>query len=405
MPQRGFNTGRWTMQEFQELSCHAKLLWIYLGNNDHCNHAALYRISLTTIHNETKIPEAELPALFEELKSDVVWHPDIHTVWVKSFLQEQSLGPLFMRGVSRILEAADPQLVTPYLEHNRSMGIQIPMVNGKGLETLSKPLEEGLPTVSKPRRQDKTRQDLSVLSLGDVSITDNVSYSLFSEHLFSLVESELASLPAGVDKLVQHESMKQKLAEVGIAQGFQSRSEYTTPHGRIDICWLKGEAIVAAFEIDRVNARARSVEKLRGLGLAHAYVVSRVTPPKLIALGEILTDKDHAEKVAEVFNQICAAILPRVVHLKGTAREKEVAARWREHPDLQWWQEYFRKVVASPLLSGQKNGWNATFDWLIEPKNMIKVVEGNYDGGSSTGPSARSLPNGEALKKGWGKPP
>jgi hypothetical protein len=293
------------MQEFQELSCHAKLLWIYLGNNDHCNHAALYKISLTTIHNETKIPETELPALFTELESDVEWYPDIHTVWVKSFLQEQSLGPLFMRGVSRILQAADPQLVAGYLAYNRSMGIMIPMdgLNGKGLETLPKPLEEGLPTVSKPRRQDKTRQDLSVLSCSP-PITDNVSSS-----------------------------------DSGNGRG---ESERGTPRG-----------------------------------------------------------PETAQSVADLFNQICGNMLPTVQHLKGTARLNKVMARWKEHPDLEWWGTYFRKVIASPLLSGQKDGWKASFDWLLEPKNMIKVVEGNYDGGTSTGPSAKSLPTGEALKKGW----
>ena len=39
----------------------------------------------------------------------------------------------------------------------------------------------------------------------------------------------------------------------------------------------------------------------------------------------------------------------------------------------------FSKIPASDFLSGRKNGWSATFDWIIKPSNFIKVYEGNYD--------------------------
>ncbi|MGN1105667.1 MAG: hypothetical protein ACI4RH_03385 [Huintestinicola sp.] len=36
-------------------------------------------------------------------------------------------------------------------------------------------------------------------------------------------------------------------------------------------------------------------------------------------------------------------------------------------------------TVSSPFLCGENGrNWTANFDWLIEPGNMIKVLEGNY---------------------------
>jgi len=44
-------------------------------------------------------------------------------------------------------------------------------------------------------------------------------------------------------------------------------------------------------------------------------------------------------------------------------------------------KEIFEKMEASSFLKGDnRNGWMATFDWVISsPNNWIKVLEGNYD--------------------------
>lgn len=38
-----------------------------------------------------------------------------------------------------------------------------------------------------------------------------------------------------------------------------------------------------------------------------------------------------------------------------------------------------RKAAASSFLTGGENGWVVTFDWLIRPRNFLKILEGNYD--------------------------
>jgi phage replication O-like protein O len=78
--------------------------------------------------------------------------------------------------------------------------------------------------------------------------------------------------------------------------------------------------------------------------------------------------------------------LPAVA-LLNPGRKKHLQARWREsavHRDLSFWADYFAMVKASRFLTGKVPGKNgdkpfcASFDWLIAPRNFVKVVEGNY---------------------------
>lgn len=74
--------------------------------------------------------------------------------------------------------------------------------------------------------------------------------------------------------------------------------------------------------------------------------------------------------------------LPRVKVLNKT-RRGHLRARWTEDKSRQspeWWDGYFAKVGECPhLLGDNERGWTATWDWLVNQANMIKVLEGNYD--------------------------
>lgn len=72
--------------------------------------------------------------------------------------------------------------------------------------------------------------------------------------------------------------------------------------------------------------------------------------------------------------------LPKVLRLNDK-RRKHLAARWNESPDqksLDFWASYFRLIAASDFLTGKTSRWSATFDWVVNPSNMLKVLEGNY---------------------------
>src|SRR5262249_31084708 len=50
------------------------------------------------------------------------------------------------------------------------------------------------------------------------------------------------------------------------------------------------------------------------------------------------------------------------------------------HSSLDEWRSFCERIAASDWLTGKSDrGWCATFAWVLEPKNLRKVVEGNYD--------------------------
>jgi len=71
--------------------------------------------------------------------------------------------------------------------------------------------------------------------------------------------------------------------------------------------------------------------------------------------------------------------LPKVQKLTNSRKDK-LKTRWNEMPDIERWKLLFETVEEIPFLKGEnKDGWTATFDWLVvNDKNYLKVLEGNY---------------------------
>lgn len=51
----------------------------------------------------------------------------------------------------------------------------------------------------------------------------------------------------------------------------------------------------------------------------------------------------------------------------------------KERQTVTWWRDYFLQVQASDFLMGRNSDWRANLDWLTGPKNMSKVLNGNYE--------------------------
>jgi hypothetical protein len=86
------------------------------------------------------------------------------------------------------------------------------------------------------------------------------------------------------------------------------------------------------------------------------------------------------ELIARVIALYNSIGLPKMQKLT-VPRKRALCARLREQSNPMWWHGYFQRVKRSDFLMGRKAGvsWSATFDWLMKPANMVKVVEGNYD--------------------------
>jgi len=62
------------------------------------------------------------------------------------------------------------------------------------------------------------------------------------------------------------------------------------------------------------------------------------------------------------------------------ARRQKINSRTKEKfKDLKAWDDYFQMFIDSHFLSGKSGNWKATFDWALNPTNMCKVLEGNYN--------------------------
>lgn len=89
------------------------------------------------------------------------------------------------------------------------------------------------------------------------------------------------------------------------------------------------------------------------------------------------TDPCPYAEIMELFNATCTS-LPQIRSIDGT-RRKVVHARWIAHPNIEVFRELFETAQASSFLTGgSKNGWRASFDWIVAPGNFTKVLEGNY---------------------------
>jgi hypothetical protein len=119
------------------------------------------------------------------------------------------------------------------------------------------------------------------------------------------------------------------------------------------------------------------------------------TQPK----GEKQTSKklsaSECQQIAELYNKALGGSLPRVTTVTP-ARQSAINARYREllnstndkgqirftdkEGGMKWFGVFFGKVAAAPFLIGDNDrGWKANFDWVLAPKNFLKIVEGGFD--------------------------
>jgi len=86
-------------------------------------------------------------------------------------------------------------------------------------------------------------------------------------------------------------------------------------------------------------------------------------------------EKINFREIAEIFNSVCSD-LPNVEKITD-ARKKAIEKIVKEY-SLEKIGDVFKNVNESDFLSGRKSDWKANFDWILNPKNFVKILEGNY---------------------------
>ena len=107
------------------------------------------------------------------------------------------------------------------------------------------------------------------------------------------------------------------------------------------------------------------------------------TPPK--------PERTDYQVVLDAYHECCPSF-PAVIKLTE-ARKRAIKARLKDY-GLEEIKRAFNLAGQSDFLKGS-SGWQASFDWLMKPANMTKVLEGNY--------TNRASPAGGKSKSMWGE--
>lgn len=110
------------------------------------------------------------------------------------------------------------------------------------------------------------------------------------------------------------------------------------------------------------------------------------------------TDKVQIEytDILTAFNEICIS-LPKVQKLTDARRRaiKAVIPLLDSDNPVQAFKQVFNTVEASDFLCRRntKTSFRASFDWIMNKKNIVKIIEGNYSDSNKV----------EVSKEGWGE--
>jgi len=102
---------------------------------------------------------------------------------------------------------------------------------------------------------------------------------------------------------------------------------------------------------------------------------------KTIGNSVAVTDCPHDEIISLYHEYL--PVCPQV-RVWTDKRKKMLRARWREdvkRQNMEWWKKYFNFVASCDFLVGKGGGerpFFADLEWLVNPSNMVKVIEGKY---------------------------
>jgi hypothetical protein len=151
LAERGFQTELWTDPFTQGLTPEAKLLFIYLWTNKHCNQAGLYEISLKTMAFDTGLAVEALSGLLSQLEPKVTWSAEQNLVWVKNFLKRQCKSQSFLIAAAKCLSAIKNKImVEEFIKYNLKFNLDLSPLCGHEGGTVVPPSHHGGTTSLNP---------------------------------------------------------------------------------------------------------------------------------------------------------------------------------------------------------------------------------------------------------------
>ena len=197
-------------------------------------------------------------------------------------------------------------------------------------------------------------------AMGDIFLTESIPYSS------SMLAAELGFQEPTVELALK---MMEQLKMISIDQGLLTV-----------VGWEEYQNVEGMEKIKEQNRLRQRRYRER-----HA-LESNVTVTFDNALDEEsrFVDSDIENKyqtIFQMYNSICRS-LRQAKMLTNKRKEKLIIGL--QNNTIEDYEIVFKKAEESSYLRGKnKNGWIATFDWVIDPANMVKIFEGTYDNRSN----------------------
>ena len=90
---------------------------------------------------------------------------------------------------------------------------------------------------------------------------------------------------------------------------------------------------------------------------------------------QLITD-EYNDKLSEL-GQVKVLSDKRKAHLKACI--KQFKNTDHNFENVETWSRLFDYISTSDFLMGRKSEWSASFDFIINKSNLLKIVEGQYD--------------------------
>ena len=90
----------------------------------------------------------------------------------------------------------------------------------------------------------------------------------------------------------------------------------------------------------------------------------------------------NESSIADFFNSLCPSFSS--IQVISETMKKDIADSLQQYTDEQIKAAFTKAEQSSFLKGNNERKWKASFDWLVKPENIAKVLNGNFDNKSSS---------------------
>lgn len=182
----------------------------------------------------------------------------------------------------------------------------------------------------------------------------------------------------------EQETARAKLRELGLIKeqrkGSPAKLFYSVDYTAIgnELAKMAQSDNLSMAESDILKESESANLDRRNQPISYSETTTETTKEESSTLLSAKAD-DHKRMIS-----IWIAELPGLPKPRGCTdqRRRKLQRQLKEfcQGDLELWRQACQRVAAAPHLCGENDrGWTASLDWVIEPRNLTKILEGNYD--------------------------